>query len=96
MARMLKCPRCKQNRAEKRYSYNPNLQKNFTQKKCYGCGFEGKRKYYLPETPADHEARMERMRIPNVYILAKVDNPESNKGVNTDGKGTDLQPSGGL
>ena len=48
---MLKCPRCKQHTAYKALEY-ANNGRQFSQKRCRSCGYEGQRRYMKLETPA--------------------------------------------
>ena len=46
MSRMLKCPRCKSQQAEKKWGYNPTIGRRFRNKHCYACGHETTKQYY--------------------------------------------------
>lgn len=55
MARMLKCPRCKEQSAYKtqgRKTYPDNTHQHYTQKLC-PCGYEGQKKYGGRNTEED-------------------------------------------
>ena len=47
---MLKCPRCKKHTAYKALGYADNG-RQYSQKRCRSCGFEGQRKNMRPEIP---------------------------------------------
>lgn len=60
--RGLKCPHCKQQTARLRYGYNEELHRQYHQKFCPACGYEGRNVYFgVPITPKQYAKKMDKL-----------------------------------